>query len=79
MAFAQAVVAFTATGAASQAFTWTPPLSNPTPKVLSCNVISSSPTAGTCGVDMPSAPTNLGGTVRLTCPTTCTVFIQGSD
>lgn len=79
MAIATAVVAFSATGAASQAFTWTPPLSNPTPKVLSCNVIASNPTAGSCGVDMPSAPTNTGGTARVSCPTTCTVFIVGSD
>ena len=78
MAIATAVVAFSATGADSQAFTWSPALSNPTPKVLSATATVPSGSGGV-NVDLPVAPTNTGGTVRLACPTTCSVLLVGSD
>lgn len=77
MAIATAIVAFTATGADSQAFTWTPALTNPTPKVLSAT--ATVPGGGGVNVDLPVAPTNTGGTCRLACPTTCSVLLVGSD
>jgi len=80
MALATAVVTFTAaSGLDSQAFTWTPQLTTNPPKVISQSVTGAGGTQGGCGVDIPTPPTNVGGTVRISCPTDCTVTLTASD
>lgn len=77
MATATAVVTFSASGPDSQAFTWTPTLTSNPPKVTSASVQSTS--GQPCSADIVGAPTNVGGTVRISAQTDCVVRIEGSD
>jgi hypothetical protein len=80
MAQATAVVAFTsASGIDSKAFTWTPQLTSNPPKVQSVSVVGAGGGQGPCSADLPAAPTNVGGTVRISSPTDCTVTLVASD
>lgn len=79
MAQATAVITFTqASGLDGKAFTWTPALTNPTPKVLSHSVAVPAGQNG-CSAYIDGVPTNLGGTVRISGPTDCTVTLVASD
>jgi len=79
MAFATAVVAFTAAGADSQAFTWVPALITNPPKVLEVGVVVTTAGQGPPVPYIVGAPTNTGGTVAISAPTDCTITIVGSD
>jgi hypothetical protein len=79
MAIATATVTFTAAGADSQAFTWSPALTSNPPKVLDVSVTVTVGTEGPVAPYVVGAPTNTGGTVGIAAPTDCTVTLVGSD
>lgn len=79
MAIASATVTFTAGGADSQAFTFTPALTNATPKVLATSVTITGVGQGPVAGEIVGQPTNTGGTVAISAPTDCTVLIVASD
>lgn len=79
MAIATAIVTFTAAGADSQAFTWSPALTSNPPKVLATSVTVTGAGQGPVKEYIAGQPTNTGGTVAISAPTDCTVTIVASD
>lgn len=79
MAISTATITFTATGAISQAFSWSPALTSNPPKVLSSSLVMMSATESPPSEYLVGIPTNSGGTVAITGSADCIVTLVGSD